>query len=152
MREINLDVFIHPQKYKHKISVDKIVADPKVSHRGVKTYKEMLAEGKDLGIIIVIKHPRKDIYAVLDGHHRFFAQLESGIKEIDCAVIGNFSSFVFHLTKDGWFQPSKEVTDYLRIPLIKFHNHLKEFLKEFLKNPEKFKINFKFDHPFKKKK
>jgi len=150
MRELNPEIFINPGKFKRKISVEKIVADPKVSHRGVKRYKEMLAEGKDLGTIIVIKHPREEVYAVVDGHHRFYAQSESGVKEIDCAVVGNFSSFMFHLTKNGWFQPSKEVTDHVRIPMLRFQEHLKEFLKEFLKNPDKFKKSFKFHRPLNK--
>ena len=141
MRKFNPEIIINPDKFRQKISIDKLVADPKVSHKGVKRYKEILTKGKDLGAIIVIKHPREDVYAVVDGHHRYYAQLESGIKEIDCAVVGNFSSFMFHLTKDGWFQPHPKVTDHVRIPLLKFHNHLKEFLKQFLKNPKKFKKN-----------
>jgi hypothetical protein len=139
MRKINLDVFINPEKYKQKIGVEKIVTDPKVSRRGIKRYKIMLSKRKSLGTIIVIKHPRKDIYAVVDGHHRFYAQLESGIKEIDCAVVGDFSSFMFHLTKDGWFQPSKEITEYLRIPTLKLQKELEKYLNEFRKNPEKFR-------------
>jgi hypothetical protein len=139
MRKLNLDVFINPDKYKQKISVYKIVVDPKVSRRGIKRYKIMLSKGKSLGTIIVIKHPRKDVYAVVDGHHRFYAQLEYGFKEVDCAVVGNFSSFMFYLTKDGWFQPSKEVTEYLRIPALKFKKDLEKYLNKFLKNPEKFK-------------
>jgi hypothetical protein len=121
MRKLNLDVLINPEKYKQKISVDKIVADPKVSRRGIKRYKIMLSKGESLGTIIVIKHPRKDVYAVVDGHHRLYAQLESGIKKINCAVVGNFSSFMF----------------YLRIPILKFREDLDDYLKEFLKNPEK---------------
>jgi len=139
MRKLNLDVFINPDKYKQKISVYKIVVDPKVSRRGIKRYKLMVSKGKSLGTIIVIKHPRKDVYAVVDGHHRFYAQLEYGFKEVDCAVVGNFSSFMFYLTKDGWFQPSKEVTEYLRIPALKFKKDLEKYLNKFLKNPEKFK-------------
>jgi hypothetical protein len=46
---------------------------------------------------------------------------------------------MFHLTKDGWFQPSPEVTEYLRIPILQFQKDLERFLKEFLKNPEIFK-------------
>jgi eight-cysteine-cluster-containing protein len=151
MRKFNPEVFINPDKFKQKISIDRIVADPKVSHRGVKRYKKMLAKGENLGTIIVIKHPREDFYAVVDGHHRYYAQLESGIKEINCAIIGNLSSFIFHLTKDGWFQPSKEFTDNVRIPILKFQEHLKQFLKEFLKNPEKFKKDFKLQNPLNKK-
>lgn len=85
----------------------------------------------------MIKHPRKDVYAVLDGHHRFHALLESGVKKIDCAVVGDFSSFMFYLTKDGWFQPPKEVTEYFRMPVLKFRKDLDDFLVEFSKNPEK---------------
>ncbi|MCX6822136.1 MAG: ParB N-terminal domain-containing protein [Candidatus Aenigmarchaeota archaeon] len=139
MRQLNLDVFINPDKHKQKISVDKILVDPKVSRRGVKRYKIMLSKGKSLGTVIVIKHPRKDVYAVVDGHHRFYAQLESGIKEIDCAVVGNFSSFMFYLTKDGWLQPPKEVTEYFRMPILKFREDLDDYLKKFLKDPEKAK-------------
>jgi len=139
MRKFNPDVFVNPDKYKERINAEKIIADMKVYLRGVDRYKEMLKQGKDLGTIIVVKHPREDLFAVLDGHHRFIAQKESGIKEINCAIIGDFSSFLFHMTKDGWFQPSPEITQYLRVPILQFQDDLKKFLKEFLENPEIFK-------------
>jgi len=141
MRKFNADVFIDPDKYKEKISVDKIIADLKVYRQGVERYKEMLKQGKDLGTIIVLKHPREDFFAVVDGHHRFIAQQESGIKEVDCAIVGDFSSFIFYMTKDGWFQPSPEITQYVRVPILQFQEDLKKFLEEFIKNPEIFKKN-----------
>jgi len=141
MRKFNADVFIDPDKYKEKISADKIVADLKVYRQGVERYKEMLKQGKDLGTIIVLKHPREDFFAVVDGHHRFIAQQESGIKEVDCAIVGDFSSFIFYMTKDGWFQPSPEITQYVRVPILQFQEDLKKFLEEFIKNPEIFKKN-----------
>jgi len=141
MRKFNPDVFINPDKYTEKISVDKIITDMKVYRQGVERYKDMLKQRKDLGTIIVLKHPREDIFAVVDGHHRFIAQQEFGIKEVDCAVLGDFSSFIFHMTKDGWFQPSPEITQYFRVPILQFQEDLKKFLEEFIKNPEIFKKN-----------
>jgi len=128
--------------------MDKIVADTKVDPDGVKRYKEMLTDGKQLRPIVVVKHPRKDLYSVVDGHHRFFAHFEHGRKNIDCAVIYDFMGFMFNLTKDGWLQPPPAITKHVHAPILEFHEKLdqkinrelrqnmRQFLDDFNKNPE----------------
>jgi hypothetical protein len=69
-REINFDVFSNPEKYLVQLPIDKIIADSKVSREGVEGYKQRIKDGEKVGLIIVVKHPKFDVYAVLDGHHR----------------------------------------------------------------------------------
>ena len=131
-REFNPDVFINPGKYSRPIAIEKIVADSKVSRQGVEFYKEKIANNEKLDPIIVVKHPRKDLYAVLDGHHRYYAYREMGKKTISSALAGDYSSVNFYLTENGYFQPSAETTEKLRQPAKKLHENLKQFLDEFL--------------------
>ena len=77
------------------LPIEKIVADTKVSRRIVEFYKRKIVTGETLFAIVVIKNPGKDIYAVLDGHHRYYACLEVGKKEVECAFAGDFSGLVF---------------------------------------------------------
>jgi hypothetical protein len=128
-------VFRNPDRYARAIPIEKLVADRKVYAKGVDRYKRMLEQGKDLGTIIVVKHPRKDLYAVLDGHHRFWAQKESGIKAVECAVITDYYGLTFHLTKHGVWQPSPEFTRRVRIPLIRWGEGFMRFLKDFREDP-----------------
>jgi hypothetical protein len=149
LRKLTLDIFLYPEKYSEILPIDQIVADAKVDTDGVTRYKEQLATGKQLRPIVVVKHPRKDLYAVVDGHHRFFAQVESGQKTIGCAVIQDFTGFMFNLTKDGWLQPHPAITKHIRVPILEFHQKLdqsinrelrqnmKQFLADFNQNPEK---------------
>lgn len=130
--EINPDVFIHPKKYAVCLPIEKLVADSKVSRQGVELYKQKIVNKEKINPIIVIKHPRKDLYAVLDGHHRYYAFLEMGRKEIDCALSGDYSSVIFYLTQHGYFQPSPEITDGIRVPAIRLHKNLKQFLSNFI--------------------
>ncbi len=148
-KKLTLDIFLFPEKYSVPLPIDQIVADAKVDVDGVIRYKEQLASGKQLRPIVVVKHPRKDLYAVVDGHHRFFAQIEFGQKDIDCAVIQDFVGFMFQLTKDGWLQPHPGFTKHVRVPILEFHQkldqsinqdlrqNLKQFLADFNQNPEK---------------
>ncbi|MEE8322508.1 MAG: ParB N-terminal domain-containing protein [Candidatus Bathyarchaeia archaeon] len=148
-KKLTLDIFLFPEKYSVPLPIDQIVADAKVDADGVIRYKEQLASGKQLRPIVVVKHPRKDLYAVVDGHHRFFAQIEFGQKDIDCAVIQDFVGFMFQLTKDGWLQPHPAFTKHVRVPILEFHQkldqsinqdlrqNLKQFLADFNQNPEK---------------
>ena len=80
--------------------------------------------------IVVVKHPKKDYYAVLDGHHRFWAQKTLGYATIKCAVIEDFFGLGFHMTKNGIFQPDPRFTRYVRIPLKRFYSYITEFIKD----------------------
>jgi hypothetical protein len=130
--EINADVFIHPNKYAVWLPLAKIVADSKVSRQGIELYKQKIAQNQKINPIIVVKHPRKDLYAVLDGHHRYYAYLELGRKELECALAGDYSSVIFYLTQHGYFQPSAEFTEGFRQPALRLHQNLKQFLANFL--------------------
>ena len=130
--EINADVFINPNKYAVRLPLEKLVADSKVSRQGIEIYKQRILQNEKIGPLIVVKHPRKDLYAVLDGHHRYFAFFEMGIKEIDCALAGDYSSVIFYLTQHGYFQPTPEITESIRHPAIRLHQNLKQFLTNFV--------------------
>ena len=136
-REIDIDVFSNPEKYLLRLSIDKIIADTKVSREGVEKYKQKIKNGEKVAPIIVVKHPRFEVYAVLDGHHRYFAYLELGKKEVDCALAGDFSSVFFFMTQHGYFQPRKEIREEMRTPLPFLHENIEEFLHNFLKDPNK---------------
>jgi hypothetical protein len=129
------DLLLNPEKYEELVDTEKIVADKKIYHDGVKRYKQMIESGKDLGTIVVVKHPEKDLYAVLNGHHRYWAQKEMGVKQIGCAVVKDFIGPLFYLTKEGLLQPSPLYTQYIRVPFKKVKNYLEGFLNA----PEKLK-------------
>jgi len=130
--EVNIDVFFNPKKYAICLAVNKIVADNKVSKEGVEYYKLKIKNKEKINPLIVVKHPHKDKYAVLDGHHRFYAYVQLGKKEISCALAGDYSNVIFYLTKKGYLQPSIEFTNELRRPVKRLHENLKEFLDNFL--------------------
>ena len=126
------DVLINPRRYAKPISIEKIIADRKVSREGVEYYKKKIEANEPIDPIVVVKHPRLDVYAVLDGHHRYWACKELGRKTIDCAVAENYSSVIFYLTEHGYLQPSADSTEHLRLPAKKMHENLKQFLEDFL--------------------
>lgn len=136
--EINADVFVNPSKYIIFLPIEKVVADRKVSRQGVELYKQKIASNQKIGPIIVVKHPRKDLYAVLDGHHRYYALMELGKTEIKCALAGDYSAVIFYLTQHGYFQPIPEITENIRQPALRLNQNLKQFLNHFLnaKNEE----------------
>ena len=138
-RTVNIDVFSNPEKYLVTLPTDKIVVSPKVSPEGVELYKKKIESGEKLEPVIVLKHPKYDVYAVLDGHHRFYAYLELGKKEIPCALAGDFSGVFFYLTEHGYFQPNPEAKESIRGPEMKLHDDVQQFLKDFLKDPNKAK-------------
>ena len=132
--KFNADVFSNPEKHLICLPADKIVADQKVSQQAVERYKHRILRGEKLSPVIVVKHPRFDVYAVLDGHHRYYAYLELGRKDIECALAGDFSSVFFFMTDHGYFQPNPDAKR-LKAPEIKFHDGLEKFLRSFLKDP-----------------
>jgi hypothetical protein len=139
-RDINIDVFSNPEKYLVCLPMDKIVADTKVSPEFVARYINRIQSGEKVGPIIVVKHPKFDLYAVLDGHHRYYALLELGRKEVTCALAGDFSKIFFFMTEHGYFQPQppqpEENKDTIK-PDLHFHENLQDFLHNFLKDPNK---------------
>jgi len=95
--------------------------------------------GRKLLPLIVVKHPKFDLYAVLDGHHRYYAFLELGKKEVNCALAGDFSSVMFYMTVHGYFQPKLETKEENQKKIIHLHENLQDFLHNFLKDPNKAK-------------
>jgi len=134
-RQVNVDVFRNPSKYLRRLPIGKVVADTRVYREGVERYKEKIAKGDSIPPIIVVKHPTKEVYAVLDGHHRYYAYVEAGREEIDCALAGNVSAVVFHMTEHGVFQPPSGLTEHIRVPAFEFNAKVKQFLSDFSKDP-----------------
>ena len=130
-RRFSLYESIAPKEWETNVDIKRIVADSKVYSDGVKMYENRLKRGENIGAIILIKHPKENLYAVLDGHHRFYAYSNMGIEKTKCVVIPDPVGFLFTLTKDGVLQPTKEFTEYVRVPFKK----LETFLYDFLNNP-----------------
>ncbi len=128
----NPDVLVNPSRYARPIAIDKIIADTKVSRDGIEYYKKKIKANEPIDPVVVVKHPRLDLYAVLDGHHRYWACRELGKEMIDCALAEDYSSVIFYLTEHGYLQPSAEATEHLRLPAKKIHENLKQFLEDFL--------------------
>ena len=124
-----IDVFFNPEKHRVNISVKKIIADEKVYSEGVERYRNMLKSGNDIGTIVVVKHPKEDLYAVLDGHHRFFALKEMRVNKVKCAIIQDPFGVLFGLARDGYIQPTREITQYFVVPLKRFEERFNEFRK-----------------------
>ena len=110
-REINIDVFANPEKYLIRLPIEKLVADTKVDPEAIEMYKKKITNGEKIAPLIVVKHSKFDVYAVLDGHHRYYAFLELGKKEVECALAGDFSSLMFYMTEHGYFQPKPETKE-----------------------------------------
>jgi hypothetical protein len=140
-REINIDVFANPEKYLVCLPMDKIVADTKVDPEAIEMYKKKIQNGGKIAPLIVVKHPKYDVYAVLDGHHRYYALLELGKKQVDCALAGDFSSLMFYMTEHGYFQPKPETKEENQKKIIHLHENVQDFLQNFLKDPQKVKVH-----------
>ena len=137
VREINIDVFANPEKYLVRLPIEKIVADTKVDPEAIEMYKKKIQNGEKISPIIVVKHPKFEVYAVLDGHHRYYALLELGKKEVDCALAEDFSSLMFYMTEHGYFQPKPETKEENQKKIIHLHENIQDFLQNFLKDPDK---------------
>jgi hypothetical protein len=136
-REINIDVFANPEKYLVRLPIDKIVADTKVDPEAIAMYKKKIENGEKIAPLIVIKHPKFDVYAVLDGHHRYYALLELGKKKVDCALAGDFSSIIFYMTEHGYFQLKPQTKEENQKKIIHLHENVQDFLQNFLRDPDK---------------
>ena len=93
----------------------------------------MLVIGGKVGYCVAL------FYAVLDGHHRYYALLELGKKQVDCALAGDFSSLMFYMTEQGYFQPKPETEEENQKKIIHLHENIQDFLQNFLKDPTKAK-------------
>ncbi len=124
---VNVEALVNPEKYAVCLSIDKVVADSKVSTDGIERYKQKIANKEKIKPVLVVKHPSKERYAVLDGHHLYYAAKSLDKKEIEVAVIGDYSQVMYYLTKNGYFQPSSEI----RTPILELHKNIKEFLEDF---------------------
>jgi protein-tyrosine phosphatase len=134
-RKINIDVFVHPENHLIYVPTEQIMADTKVSRKIVELYKRKVANGESILPIVVLKNPGKDMYAVLDGHHRYFAYLELRRKEMTCAFAGDFSGLVFTLARYGFFQPAAEIKEYTTIMI---HIGVSNYVGKVLKPPRIF--------------
>ncbi|MFQ6060734.1 MAG: ParB N-terminal domain-containing protein [Thermoplasmata archaeon] len=124
--------YANPEKYEIELPTEKIVADRKIVEDGVSHYHKKIERGQKPRPIIVLKHPREELYAVLDGHHRFWAMVKKGVKNIPSVVVDACTDLGFEMTKKGYFQPSPLFTKHVRIPMKK----LAEYMKTFVWNPQ----------------
>ena len=143
--------YIKPNKYAINIPIHKIISDSKIDKNGVNRIIKIIESGKKTKAIVVVKHPKKDYYAVLDGHHRYWAYRILRYRFIKCAIIEDFFYLGFYMTKNGLLQPDPRITKYIRIPLKRFYIYINDFIR----NPEKLlkkinkKINEKNNKPYK---
>jgi hypothetical protein len=114
-----------PEVYAVEIPVEQIVCDENVDDEYVRSLAEV--DVSRLKPIVVIKHPDKELYAVLDGHHRFEAIKLRGLKMIRAAVVDDYTGLGFELTKQGVFQPSAEFTRFIRVPFKRFSEGMRRF-------------------------
>jgi len=112
--------------------MDKLVVDTKVDPEAIEMFKKKIENGVKIAPLIVVKHPKFDVYAVLDGHHRYYAFLELGKKEVDCALAGDFSSLMFYMTKHGYFQPKPETKEENQKKDYQFTRKSSRFSSQFL--------------------
>jgi hypothetical protein len=62
-----------------------------------------------------------------------------GKQIVDCALAGDFSSVIFYLTEQGFFQPNPETKGEMRKPVLKLHENVQYFFQNFLREPDKMK-------------
>jgi hypothetical protein len=116
-----------PDRFAVDLPIDKIVCNENIDYEYVKKLAGKMDASK-LTPIVVIKHPDKELYAVLDGHHRFKAARLKGLNKIKAAVVDDYVGLGFELTRQGVFQPSPEFTKYVRLPLKRFIEYMQNFL------------------------
>ena len=79
--------YSNPDRYSIDLPLEKILANNKVDVDGVYRFIRKVKSGESLKTIVVVKHPEKEYFVVLDGHHRFWALKELGMSTIKCAVV-----------------------------------------------------------------
>jgi hypothetical protein len=122
--------YFDPEKHAKEIPVERVVSDEKVDKDHVARLGKSGLDPTRMRPIVVIKHPKVDAYAVLDGHHRFHIVQGMGEETIRAAVVDDYVGLGFYLTKKGVFQPTPEFTKYIRIPLKRFVWWMTAFLND----------------------
>lgn len=125
-----LRAYFQPEKHAQKIPVSQVVSDEKVDEGHAARIGEGGLDPETMRPIVVIKHPREEVYAVLDGHHRFSFVRGRGCDEVRAAVVDDYVGLGFHLTSRGVFQPNPEFTRHVRVPLKRFVWWMTAFLKD----------------------
>ena len=123
-----INAYTMPEKYAIELPLSEIVCDEKIDPDYVQHLMDKGGEAPAKPIVVV-KHPKKKSYAVLDGHHRFWAAKLSGEKTIRASVVDDYDGLLFELTKSGSLQPPPEFTKYVRVPIKLFIDNIMEFLK-----------------------
>jgi hypothetical protein len=121
--------YFDPEKHAQELPVDLIVSDEKVDEDHVARIGQGGMDPSTMRPIVVIKHPKEEVYSVLDGHHRFRLIRDMESDTIRAAVVDDYVGLGFFLTKKGVFQPTPEFTKYVRVPLKRFVFWTTEFLK-----------------------
>jgi len=122
--------YFDPERYARELPIETVVSDEKVDEGHKARLGDKGLDPTSMRPIVVIKHPRKDIYAVLDGHHRFSVVRGMGCTTIRAAVVDDYVGLGFHLTKRGVFQPTPAFTKHVRVPVKRFVSWMTEFLKD----------------------
>ena len=112
--------YFHPAKHAQEVPVGLVVSDEKVDEDHVARIGEGGLDPSTMRPIVVIRHPRVEAYAVLDGHHRFRLVRDMGCETIRAAVVDDYVGLGFFLTERGLFQPTPAFTKHVRIPLKRF--------------------------------
>ncbi len=124
--------YFDPERYARELPIEAVVSDEKVDEGHKASLGGKGLDPATMRPIVVIKHPRRDLYAVLDGHHRFSVVRGMGCATIRAAVVDDYVGLGFHLTKRGLFQPTPAFTKHVRVPAKRFV----AWMTEFLKHPE----------------
>ncbi|MCJ2539651.1 MAG: ParB N-terminal domain-containing protein [Candidatus Thermoplasmatota archaeon] len=122
--------YFDPVKHATEIPCELIVSDEKVDKEHVARMVEGGMDPATMRPIVVIKHPKEEIYSVLDGHHRFSLIRDMGCETIRAAVVDDYVGLGFYLTAKGVFQPTADFTKYVRVPLKRFIWWMTGFLKD----------------------
>lgn len=128
------NAYFNPNKFAVDLPMQKLIADDKVDIIGVERFKKKIKSGDPIRSIVVVKHPRKDFFAVLDGHHRFWAYKELGYNSIKCAIVEDYIGLGYFITKEGGFQPHPKITKHVRIPLKRYNRYLIDYINRYKNN------------------
>lgn len=123
-----ITAYINPDEHAVELPLAQIESDDLIDEGYAKDLTRH--DPRKITPIIVIKHPSKTLYAVLDGHHRFRAAKLRGLDSIRAVIVDDYTGLGFDLTRRGFFQPSPEVTKYIRVPFKRFAERILGFLTE----------------------